>query len=387
MTPEEQYRDLAKRLNEIGRVHQKAFSEFNASLKFAELNALKIVEPLMKEFDRINSLKLTLPALDNLLNSPALQAARLANLAISKLSVSPQVDFLAKELSKTSELWKSHLAPFAQATQLLGTSFLGIQSEVARMSQISILAERTLANIDFAKVGLLNKITEGFQNSVRATHFALSDSYSILFKSLEDSRLTILSVPPVVSSLPPVEFYFGNRFIEAITTLERSDSEDDEAISTDLQKETKDDIEIHLARFDESLIKLWQGAVQALSSDNPDAVRHSSISLRELLTHIIHRLAPDDQIRAWNNSAEMYNDGKPTRKARLLYICRGINHAPFSRFLRKDIDSTLASFEVLQEGTHAIDTDLSRTQLDLLRIRTECSIRFLIRTYVDSSGA
>ncbi len=387
MTPDEQYRDLARRLEEIGKIHAKVFSEFNTSLRFAELNSLKVIEPLMKEFDRINSLKLHLPAVENLLNSPALEAARAANLAISKLSVSPQIELLSKELGRASELWKAQLAPISLATELIGTSFLGIQSQVARMSEISLLAERSLANIDFAKLGGLANIAQEMQDSLRATHFSFSDSYSQLFKSLEDSRLSILSVAPVVTSLPPIEFYFGNRFVEVITSSEREDSEEDQSMSFDLQKETKDDIESHLSRLDKSLIKLWQGATQSVASDNPDAVRHYSISLRELLTHIIHRLAPDDQIRAWSNAPELYHDGKPTRKARLLFICRGINHQPFSQFLQKDIDSTLACVDLFQEGTHAIDPDLSAIQLDLLRIRTESSIRFLVRTYFDASGA
>jgi hypothetical protein len=387
MTPDEQYRNLARRLEEIGKVHAKVFSEFSASLRFAELNSLKVIEPLMKEFDRINSLKLQLPAIENLLNSPALEAARAANLAISKLSVSPQIELLSKELGRASELWKTQLAPISIATELIATSFLGIQSQVARMSEISLLAERSLANIDFAKIGGLANIAQQIQDSLRATHFSFSDSYSKLFKSLEDSRLSILSVAPVVTSLPPIEFYFGNRFIEAITSSECEDSEEDQSISSDLQKETRDDIESLLSRLDESLIRLWHGATQAVAPDNPDAIRHYSISLRELLTHIIHRLAPDDQVRAWSSAAELYHNGRPTRRARLLFLCRGINHGPFSQFLQKDIDSTLACVDLFQEGTHAIEPQLSTTQLDLLRIRTESSIRFLIRTYFDASGA
>ena len=386
MTADEQYRDLARRLDEICKVHYKVLSEMNASLRLPELNSLRIVEPLMKKFDRINSLKLNLPAIQDLLNSPALEAARAANLAISKLSVWPQLDILAKGLNNMSELWKSHLAPISLARESIGASLLGVQSQIARLSEISILSERTLANIDFGRVGMLANLAVRMQDSIRASHFAFSDSYSQLFKSLEDSHLSILSVAPVVSTLPPVEFYFGNRFIESITTAEREDSDEDQAVSLEIQTEIKDDIEALLSQFDKSLIKLWQGATQAVTSSNPDAARHYSISLRELLTHIIHRLAPDDQIRSWSDSPELYHDGKLTRRARLLYICRGINHEPFSRFLRKDIDSILACFELFQEGAHAIDANLSTIQLDLLRIRTESSIRFLIRTYYDASG-
>lgn len=43
---------------------------------------------------------------------------------------------------------------------------------------------------------------------------------------------------------------------------------------------------------------MWQGAKSALNStDNPDYARHCAVSLRELFTHVIHRLSPDDEIK------------------------------------------------------------------------------------------
>ena len=385
MIPSKQYKDLAKRLNEIHKIDAKKFEQINESLKLFELNNLKLVEPMIKEFERIVSLSKNLPAIEDLVNSPALIAAREANLSISRMAFPPMMESLSREIGKSSELWKSQYESIQLTRDSLAASFIGIQSQVARMAEISLLAEKSLSTLDFSSIGNMALIKKQFQESLKDAHFAFAESYSNLFNSLEHSHFSILSISPVVTSLPPIEFYYGNKFIESIYSPEIDVSEEDQSLSSELQKEIKDDIESYLARLDESLIKLWHGATQAIKSDNPDAIRHYSISLRELLTQVIHRLAPDDNIKKWSDMPEMYFDGKPTRKARLLYVCRGIDHEPFAKFLRKDIESTLACINLFQEGTHSIDSELTPIQLDLLKIRTESTIRFLIKTHFETN--
>ena len=136
--------------------------------------------------------------------------------------------------------------------------------------------------------------------------------------------------------------------------------------------------------LDPSLIKLWRGANQALNLKNPDAVRHFATSLRELLTHVIHKLSPDDEVKNWSTSPKHFHNGKPTRRARLLFICKGINHGPFSTFLEKDIDALLACIDIFQEGTHAINVPLKISQLEALKNRAGSSLRLLIRTWKET---
>jgi hypothetical protein len=66
------------------------------------------------------------------------------------------------------------------------------------------------------------------------------------------------------------------------------------------------------------------------------------------------------------------------RKARLLYICRSINKEPFTKFVERDIEATMAFLDLFQGGTHKIATNYSKEQLTAMLIRMEGTLRFLL---------
>ena len=68
----------------------------------------------------------------------------------------------------------------------------------------------------------------------------------------------------------------------------------------------------------------------------------------------------------------------PTRQARLLFICRGVNHDPFRRFVNKDVSAHLELIQILQRGTHELSIGLTYEQLRALVVRTESLLRFIL---------
>ncbi len=138
-----------------------------------------------------------------------------------------------------------------------------------------------------------------------------------------------------------------------------------------------DALQTLLADLDVNLVQLWQGANQALDSSNVDRSRHFLISLRELFTHILDQLAPGEQVRAWTASPEHFDKGRPTRKARLLFICRDINYGPFSTFVQKDIESVLEFWEILNRA-HQVAIPFTQRQLVAFKIRMEGALRLLL---------
>jgi hypothetical protein len=192
-----------------------------------------------------------------------------------------------------------------------------------------------------------------------------------------DKELSFLSYSPEVTVLPPVSFYFNSRLLEAISIPRKSD---DQELSLDFELSTgiTDDLAPHLRLIDARLINVWNGAKEAIKSTNPDAVRHFSVSLRELLTQLIHILSPDEDIKKWSTSPDHFAKNRPTRRARLLYIFRAISSEPFHDFVDKDIDALLAFMDLFQEGTHSIAPPFSEEQLSLLLMRAESVIRFLV---------
>jgi len=373
MTLFDQYLHIVHRFSELRRTQQLLQEQASAYWSIREA-----IHPLIEDFSKASAMQASLSNAMNLLNSPALKLAREANLSISKLSMSPEIHNLAKETSKMAELWKTQFAPVSEALESINASQLGIQSHLVKISDISILAEHSMARVKLEEIGSIINISKECQSSLRQMQIDLSESYSRLFKSFEAPDFSIFSVRPDIISLPPIEFYTSNRVIESISLTEGKILEEEETLITEISHEIRDDIEMYLSRLDPSLIRLWRGAKESLASDNPDSTRHFITSLRELLTHVIHKLAPDEQVKSWTTDPKHYHKNKPTRRSRLLYICREINYPPFSQFLDKDIDAVLECINLFQYGTHKIDSPFITPQLQSMMLRTESSIRFLL---------
>lgn len=110
-----------------------------------------------------------------------------------------------------------------------------------------------------------------------------------------------------------------------------------------------------------------------------DRVRHLCSSLRELLTQVLHRVAPDAEVRAWSKSPEDFCNGRPTRKTRLRFICRNVaDGGRFGVFVEKDIDSVLAVWKVMEAGVHEVSQPYTKRQMKALSVRIEAAIRLLL---------
>jgi hypothetical protein len=344
-------------------------------------SSLKLSESLFSKLDEINSLKSLLPKID--FGSRTLQLIRQTNEGISKLSLSTQFPSLINQTANIPDAWTKQFADMPSLSGSIEPFLMEIQSQIARISEISILAERTLALIDFSKIFEEYIISDQLRIIVRDADLSFIESYSDLFKSFEGKQFGILSFPPIVSTIPPIEFYFNNRLIRPTKIIDGEPVEDT-ILANELTREISSEMEILLTELNPELITLWRGARDALKSGSRDALRHFSVSLRELLTHVIHRLAPDDRIVAWSTSPDDLHNGRPTRRARLLYICRGINLPPFDDFVLKDIDALLACIRVFEKGTHEISPSFRESQTDLLLSRVESNVRFLIKTWKET---
>ncbi|GEM_PF-3261700 len=384
MNKKDAFLDIAQSLNNYMINQNGVLEEIQRSLKMLGTNSsISPLESAFLELDKINSFKSLLPKTN--IDSPILQVIRQANESISHLSLSPQLQLLLNETIKIPDSWKKQFADISSMSMSIEPALLRIQSEIARISEISILAERTLSLIDFPNIFDELNASSALKKMARETNSSFLDSYSNLFQSFKAEQLGIFSHAPVMSTIPPIEFYLNTRLIRPMK-LVGEESPEDTAISHELIEETLSDVELLLGELDPKLIDLWKGAGVVYDQSYPDAIRHFSVSSRELLTQIIHRLSPDEKVKTWSSSPDHFHNGRPTRKARLLYICRELNHPPFDDFLIKDIDAVLAGMQVFEEGTHAIDPRFTRSQIDLLKSRLESSIRFLIRTYKETKN-
>jgi Predicted pPIWI-associating nuclease len=137
-------------------------------------------------------------------------------------------------------------------------------------------------------------------------------------------------------------------------------------------------VESRLRDFDDDLASRWSGALFALNERNPDAARHFSASCREILTQMIDRAAPDDEVLAAGSSART-PEGRPTRRAKLAYglVRSGQASDELAAFADADVVEVIELFRVFNDGTHGDAAVFTHQHLRLIRARVEGAITFL----------
>lgn len=128
----------------------------------------------------------------------------------------------------------------------------------------------------------------------------------------------------------------------------------------------------------EYLIPL-RGAIQTAASDNPDKVRQTIASLRELTTHILHKLSPDEEVKKWSKKEEHYFNKRPTRACRLEFIFRDCMGSSIQPYIENEVKFTKDFFELLNNGTHSLDTHLTESDLMFTIYKTESLILLLLK--------
>jgi hypothetical protein len=231
--------------------------------------------------------------------------------------------------------------------------------------------------------------TFGSLTGLQSTTQTLIDAYHDLY-SPPDRALSGLN--SLVESFPPVEVFnhtnllwgLGRR-VDAGPAQARPKRQVPEPLREEVSEEARATLLSLLEARWPQLLPLWRGARQALDSKNPDRVRHYIISYREILTHLIHFLAPDEQVLSWVGGKPDYlHDGRPTRRARLLYLSRNIERRNFGPFVVKDVGAAVAVFRLFNEGTHALEAGFSARDLIELQIRADNLLLFLLKVAEES---
>jgi len=147
-----------------------------------------------------------------------------------------------------------------------------------------------------------------------------------------------------------------------------------------LSDEATGEIVVLLGNVNTELVSMWHGVKDAALNQHHDHKRHIGISLRELLTELIHKLAPDKLVQAWSNSPVHFGEnGRPTRNARLEFILREIDDCKLAKFLALDIKAALELFQVVNGMTHSRASSLSGEGVRAVIFRAEQLIIYLIK--------
>jgi len=259
------------------------------------------------------------------------------------------------------------------------SAWLPLDVHLTRLYELSAIAQASLQRADPETLWNRLALSAAASKQLTTKHNKFASEYGEFFRGISSTVSAIVQVPKSITELPAAEFV--NQAALVISTSEvELDAEAEEferEIGRELAAETSEQLILLIRRLDPRLVVLLEGARAAVAAGHPDHVRHFAVSLRELFTHVLHLLAPDDEVRQWTKEPQHYSNGRPTRRARLLYSTR--EFAPsFGDFATADVDAVLKFIDAFQKGTHGVSPDLSGQQLIDLGRRMEGLLRLLL---------
>lgn len=299
--------------------------------------------------------------------------------------LSKQADLMhiAKTSITLSPQWQNSIKTYQHLGEGVNAAELALMSHYTTMAQSACLAQERLLRVPWESIGRATQINPTELSGIIKGFTNLMEAYQPLMQSFEDHDHFITSFPPITSAGPPLEILTSARVLDLLSrSLQEEDyPEVDHQVEVNFEDEIEADIDTLLAKLNPHLRSIWSGAREALRSENPERGRHVLVSLRELVTHVLHALAPNDQVQTWTNDPSHFHDRRPTREARVLFICRGVNHGPFSKFVSADVRASIEFIDLFQRGTHELAISFSDAQLRAIFTRTESLLRFLLLTY------
>jgi len=355
-------------------IHNALFERMELS---ASLEVSKILDAQIRSFE-----------LNKVFQSPVLELADTANLSIGHLFEATdiiRVNELIRQVVLPPSIWEEQLRAIEKISGEFPRYDLAWQTHLVEISKLSVLSQGIVSRLPWENIGNALDLQAPIRGMLQDSFLDFAQSYSNLFDFWEKQPSFVLSLPPVVSRFPTIEFFNGVDVVDSITIRYDEDIElqkEKRRAEDDVKEETEDRLETLLVGLNAELVVPLRGARQSLDSANPDHARHLAASLRELFTHVMHTLAPDDKVMAWSTAPEHYDKGRPTRRARLLYICRALNQEPFSTFLEKDIDAGLEFLQLFQRGTHEVVPKYTHFQLRIMLVRMESLLRLLLEIWI-----
>lgn len=296
---------------------------------------------------------------------------------------------IAESLTAAHQSWLERIKPiqhdFSRLSQLQASAKLTLCDTSLRLTA----TERLMAGIDFEAIRSRFQIEMPVISGLESSIAHVSASYGSLAESLREisdiTRLPTFVLPGATREIYTTSF--------ALETLYPWDERDEEDAETEIQLVAEAELETSgcialLQQVDPGLARPYIGARDALHGNNTDRARHILSSLRELWNHLLRRLAPDDSVAAWipgiANQKDLLHEGKPTRRARVLYVCRELNNDPLTDFLMHDTRALVKLIELFNR-VHELETKLTDEQLRAIVLKTESWLMYILQISAGNS--
>jgi predicted nucleic acid-binding Zn-ribbon protein len=373
--------DLKTAKTALAKLHQ----DMDAINRLARPSYLKVIEQMERAMEPIRRQQLEI--------SRALEmsgaAARIQEIASANqhwqelIKQASTTSRIAESLSAAHQSWIERIKPIqydiSHFSQLQASAKLDLCDTSLRLAA----TERLMAGINFEAIRSRFQIEMPVISGLESSIAHVTASYGSLAESLREIS-DITRLPAFVLPGATREIYTTSFAIEALCTWD--EREDDEA-ETEIQLVAEAELETSgcialLQQVEPGLARPYIGARDALYGNNADRARHILSSLRELWNHLLRRLAPDDLVAAWipgvPNQKDLLHEGKPTRRARVLYVCRELNNDPLTDFLMHDTRALVKLIELFNR-VHELESELTDEQLRAILLKTDSWLMYILQ--------
>jgi len=301
------------------------------------------------------------------------------------------------EIARANEVWLKNIGQLSAANVLKGlagvhsTWLAGLASTSANLGAILpaatlalsqsayqvTVAERVLNSVDFS-ASLKSAASLG--SFIAGAQEHLSEAASAYYEFANSLRTLpqITRLPTFVLPETAREIFTSGHALRTYYLPQQSQDADEIELTERAREETSEYTSL-LRNVDPALVAPYVGAHEALVGGNRDRKRHVLSSLREFWNHLLRTLAPDASVVDWagDKADDLFHEGKPTRKARMLYICRGVNHEPLSKFVDKDTEAFISMVAAFNR-VHELETGLTDEQVGALVLKADSWLMYIL---------
>ena len=294
---------------------------------------------------------------------------------------------LVRNIGHFHRTWLQELHRYEEQASLLQAATKRTLEEIANRLTLS---EQMFASVNFDAI--FRSIVSRESQIVRFQDLIsnMAENYSSVVTSVQDTarllHLPRFALPSATREMFVTGYVLDSFHISDVTEAEPAFSEHQSVVETvsEIENETSPCIEL-LSEVDPKLAQLYAGARSALRGTNPDRARHFLSSLRELWSHLMRTIAPDSEVMNWvpDNSQQLLYEGRPTRKARVLYVCRDLNDGALTKFVYSDTQAFVEFFDVLNR-VHELNPEFSDPQLHALQVRSDSYLTYVLQISKES---
>ena len=263
---------------------------------------------------------------------------------------------LDRSMAGIHSAWKEPVGLDSAVRAMTTVVGLGLREHSQQLRLVNQFIADTIAKPVFQDLTFLDR-------RVEKSVLSLSASYERLFSGIAGLDGQVAAVPGFVTVLPPRDLVFKTTVVASRSKAVNQDELVEVLNAPTYLGAPIDDL---LEELDPRFLPVLREAKDAITGNGKGKVRHVAVSLREVCRAVLHHLAPNEEVAKWTTDKDHYHNGRPTRRARMLYINRTVSYGPYARYLNQSVRAMEVLLDTLNDATHNLESDACDFQLRLM---------------------